>query len=102
MKNDIDRYFRKITPEDVQKILEPLNQNIGKQKEWLAHAKSLSDSPFYRIFRLTPPDELSEMFRPALKKAWEDVQGIRIRAKALRDKNSPSEATPGAEMQEGK
>lgn len=95
MKKDIDRYFRKMTGDDVQKVLRPLRQNIESQKEQLALAKSLSDSPLYRIFRLTHPDELAEFFRPALKQAWADMQSISTRAKALREKNAPSEPEPG-------
>lgn len=61
--------------------------------------RKLSESPFYKLFRSTPPDELSEMLRPALKRAWEDVQGIHTRAKALLGKNAPSEPEPSDEAQ---
>lgn len=100
MNNNIDRYFRKITPEDAQKLLRPLRQNIEHQKKQLALAKSLSDSPLYRIFRLTPPEKLAEFFRPALKQAWADMQSISTKAKALKEKNAPSEPEPGDEAQE--
>ncbi|MDH1557061.1 hypothetical protein N5E86_21660 [Stutzerimonas stutzeri] len=98
MKKDIDRYFRKMTQDDVQKVLRPLRRNFENQKEQLALAKSLSDSPLYRIFRLTHPDELAELFRPALKQAREDMQSISTRAKALREKNAPSEPENGDEV----
>ena len=54
-----------------------------------------SKSPFYQLFRNTPPEVLSAMLRPALKRAWEDVQGIHTRAKALREKDPLSEPEPG-------
>jgi hypothetical protein len=55
-----------------------------------------SNSPFRQLFRNTPPEVLSAMLRPALKRAWEDVQGIHTRAEALREKDAPSGSEPGA------
>lgn len=41
-------------------------------------------SPFYEIFRKTPPEELSEMLKPALKAAREDQKSMSLRAETLR------------------
>lgn len=101
MKKDIERFFRRAPPEYLKGLLSPINgPSFETRKKQLMIAKSLSDNPYYRLFRLTPPDEISEILRPALKAAWEDVNSIRKRAKALREKNSPSDPEPGNEAQE--
>lgn len=46
--------------------------------------RELSESPLYRIFRETPPEELKEFFAPALRAAKEDQKAISARAKAIR------------------
>lgn len=46
--------------------------------------RDLPESPLYRIFRETSPEELKEFFAPALRAAKEDQKAISARAKAIR------------------
>lgn len=46
--------------------------------------RELPESPLYRIFRETPPEELKEFFAPAMRAAKEDQKAISARAKAIR------------------
>jgi hypothetical protein len=59
-------------------------------------------SPFYEIFRRTPPEELSEMLKPALKAAWEDQKTMSLRAESLRTERELVQASahdPAAESE---
>ncbi|GEM_PF-4924422 len=53
--------------------------------------RDLHESPLYRIFRETSPDELKEFFAPAMRAAKEDQKAISARAKEIR----AARETPG-------